>query len=127
MVNIEGTGFGRRMIQNFKDLGIDSKAEVVQPKELRKRYPLFWDADYKEAQDCHINTEAGWAEAASALKAVIAEAVKYGVQYVEGSVSRLIFDDPGRLYRCGVKGRKDAGSGENNTGNGSEYRQDIGG
>lgn len=93
MVNIEGTGLGRRMIQNFKDLGVKSKAEVVGPEELRKRYPLFWDADYTEAKDCYVNSEAGWAEAASALKAVIAKAVSYGVDYVEGSVSRLLFDD----------------------------------
>ena len=93
MVNIEGTGLGRRMIQNFKDLGVRSKAEVVGPEELRKRYPLFWDTDYTEATDCYVNPEAGWAEAASALKAVIAEAISYGVEYVEGSVSRLLFDD----------------------------------
>ncbi|KAL8760160.1 MAG: hypothetical protein Q9184_003417 [Pyrenodesmia sp. 2 TL-2023] len=51
MVNIEGTGLGRRMVQNFKDLGVESKAEVVGPEELTKRYPLFWDADYKKAKD----------------------------------------------------------------------------
>ncbi|KAL9609985.1 MAG: hypothetical protein Q9167_005287 [Letrouitia subvulpina] len=81
------------MVQNFKDLGVESKAEVIRPEELRKRYPLFWDADYKEAKDCYVNPEAGWAEAAPALKAVITEAVSYGVDHVEGSVSRLLFDD----------------------------------
>lgn len=89
MVNIEGTDLGRRIVQTFKDLGLETKAEVVGPEELRGRYPLFWDADYKEAKDCYVNPEAGWAEAASALRAVISEAVSYGVEYVEGSVSRL--------------------------------------
>lgn len=93
MVNIEGTGLGRRMIQNFKDLGVESKAEVVGPEELRKRYPLCWDADYQEAKDCYVNPEAGWAEAASAPKAVIAEAVSCGVDYIDGSVLRLLFDE----------------------------------
>ncbi|KAL8897116.1 MAG: hypothetical protein Q9207_007377, partial [Kuettlingeria erythrocarpa] len=93
MVNIEGTGLGRQMVQNFKDLGVDSKAEVVGPEELRKRYPLFWDADYEEAKDCYVNPEAGWAEATSALRAVIAEAVSYGVEFVQGSISRLLFDE----------------------------------
>ena len=111
MVNIEGTGLGRRMIHNFKDLGVNSKAEVIEPSELRRRYPLFWDADYKEAKDCYVNPEAGWAEAASALKAIIAEAVRYGVKYVEGNVSALLFsreDDctgvelvDGRTYEAG--------------------------
>ena len=93
MVNIEGTGLGRRMIQNFKDLGVESKAEVVGPEELKKRYPLFWDTDYTEAKDCYVNPEAGWAEAASALRAVIDEAIKHGVEYVEGSVSRLLLNE----------------------------------
>ncbi|KAL8687403.1 MAG: hypothetical protein Q9218_006412 [Villophora microphyllina] len=93
MVNIEGTGLGRRMIQNFKDLGVESKAEVVEAEELKKRYPLFWDTDYEEAKDCYINPEVGWAEAASALRAVIAKAVEYGVEYIDGSVSKLLFDD----------------------------------
>lgn len=95
MVNIEGTGLGYRMLQNFKELGVESKAEVIRPAELKKRYPLFWDADYNEAKDCYVNPEAGWAEDAPALKAVIAEAVSFGVKYVEGSVSRLLFDDTG--------------------------------
>ena len=83
------------MVQNFKDLGVKSKVEVIDPEELKKRYALFWDADYREANDCYVNPEAGWAEAASALKAVIAEAVNHGVDYVEGSISRLLFDDEG--------------------------------
>ena len=105
MVNIEGTGLGRRMVQNFKDLGVKSKAEVIEPGELRKRYPLFWDADYKEANDCYVNLEAGWADATSALKAVIAEAVRYGVDYVEGTVSRLLFDDEGDCVGVELKDR----------------------
>ena len=95
MVNIEGTGLGRRMVQTFKDLGVKSEAEVIGPEELRERYPLFWDADYREANDCYVNPEAGWADAAFALRAVIAEAVNYGIHYVRGTVSRLLFDNQG--------------------------------
>ena len=99
MVNIEGTGLGRVMIQDFKDLGVESKAEVVDPNELKRRYPWFWDADYKEATDCYVNPEVGWAEAATSLRAVIAEAIKDGVEYVEGGISKLLVDPRGECSR----------------------------
>ena len=41
MVNIEGTGLGRRMVQNFKDLGVETGAEVVDSNELKRRYPFI--------------------------------------------------------------------------------------
>ncbi|KAL9033960.1 MAG: hypothetical protein Q9214_007265, partial [Letrouitia sp. 1 TL-2023] len=34
MVNIEGTGLGHRIVQNFKDLGVESKAEVIRQKNF---------------------------------------------------------------------------------------------
>ena len=95
MINMEGTGLGRRMVQNFKDLGVESKAEVIDSDELKRRYPLFWDADYSETTDCYVNPEAGWAEAATSLKAVIVEAINDGVEYVEGNVSKLLTDTEG--------------------------------
>lgn len=95
MVNIEGTGLGRRMLQNYEDLGVSTKAEVIGPEVLKERYPLFWDTDYSAAKDCYINPESGWAEAASAVKAVIQAALDDGVKYVEGTVSILLFDDQG--------------------------------
>ena len=49
IVNIECTGLGRRMIQTSNDLSVARKAEIVRPEDLRKRYPLYWDADYREA------------------------------------------------------------------------------
>ena len=103
MVNIEGTGLGRRMLQNYEDLGISTKAEVIGPEELKERYPLFWDTDYSAAKDCYINPESGWAEAASAVKAVIQAALDDGVEYVEGPVSKLLFDDQGDCFGVELK------------------------
>lgn len=34
MVTIEGTGRGRRMIQKYKDLDVETKAVVISPEEL---------------------------------------------------------------------------------------------
>ena len=98
MVNIEGTGLGRRMIQNYVDLGVSTKAAVIGPEELKKRYPLFWDTDYSKAKDCYVNPQSGWAEAASAVKTVIQTAVDDGVEYVEGTVTKLLFDEQGDCF-----------------------------
>ena len=98
MVNIEGTGLGRRMIQNYKDLGVDTKAVVINPEELKRRYPLFWDTDYSAANDCYVNPQSGWAEAATAVKTVIQSAVDDGVEYVEGTVTKLLFDKQGDCF-----------------------------
>ena len=104
MVNIEGTGLGRRMIQNYKDLGVDTKAVVIGPEELKKRYPLFWDTDYSAAQDCYVNPQSGWAEAATAVKTVIQSAVNDGVEYVEGTVTKLLFDEQGDCFGVELNG-----------------------
>ena len=103
MVNVEGTGLGRRMLQNYKELGVSTKAVVIGPEELKERYPLFWDTDYSAAKDCYVNPESGWAEAASSVKAVTQAAVDDGVEYVEGTVSRLLFDDQGDCFGVELK------------------------
>ena len=90
MMNIEGTRHGRRMIQNYKDLGVATQAAVVRPEELKKRYPLFRDTDYSEAKDCYINPQSEWAEEASDVKTVIETAVDEGVEYVQSTIIKLL-------------------------------------
>lgn len=98
MVNIEGTGLGRKMIQNYKDLGISMTAVIIDPENLKKRSPLFWDCDYSAAKDCFVNPQSGWA-----VKTVIQAAVDDGVVYFEGTISRLLFNDQSDFFVVEIK------------------------
>lgn len=94
LVNIDSTDLGKRIVENYAKLGEPSEAKVIKLKELKTYFSgLFEDADESDIHDCYVNFRCGWAEAAPALQAVVDAAVNNGVQYVEASISRLLFDD----------------------------------
>jgi sarcosine oxidase / L-pipecolate oxidase len=101
IVKLEQGDTGRQMVENYKRLGVPSKAYITDPTTIQKDYPLFRDAEWSQAQDCFVNPESGWAEATAALKAATEAALSLGVHYVDSGASKLLFDDNGHC--CGVE------------------------
>lgn len=90
---------GKRIIENFKKLGVEYEAEVFDPVEMKTRFDgLFAEGDFSHTDEVYWNPLSGWAEAARALEATIKAAVENGVRYVAASISELIMDDSG--HRC---------------------------
>ncbi|CAD6573946.1 MAG: hypothetical protein ASARMPREDX12_006334 [Alectoria sarmentosa] len=88
--------FGRvqKIFDNYKELGVDVKAELFSPKEMKTRFGgLYTDGDFTDVDDVLWNPSSGWAEAARALKATIEAAVDNGVHYVSAPVAKLTLKD----------------------------------
>lgn len=88
--------YPKRLANNYRKLGRDLDFEIIRPEELRKRYQgLFDETDFRGAGDIFLNRSSGWAEAKSAVNAVIDHAVRAGVRNVALDIDRLIFDKSG--------------------------------
>lgn len=97
LINIDNTGLGRKMIENYKSLKTDIKPELVNSQQLNERYKAFFEkTDFTDVDEIYINTRSGWAQADKALKAVIDESVTKGVQYLETELAQLKFDEGGK-------------------------------
>lgn len=59
IVKIETGENGKKMVENFKRLGIDSPARLVAVDTLKEEYPLFRNTNLSSAKDCYINTTSG--------------------------------------------------------------------
>jgi len=55
IVKIETGDLAHKMAENFKKLGVNSEAHVVDSERLKRAYPLFWDTDYTSVKDCYVN------------------------------------------------------------------------
>lgn len=90
----ERFGNVQKIFDNYKELGVDVKAELFSPKEMKTRFEgLYADGDFANVDDILWNPSSGWAEAARALKATIEAAVENGVHYVSAPVAKLILND----------------------------------
>lgn len=96
MVVLEPSGLGGRIAKNYEDLNVDNSVRFCKPAELKHLYGgIFEDADYDGVEEAFINPSAGWVEAATALRAVTEAGIKNGVEYVQGDIERIIFDNEG--------------------------------
>lgn len=90
----ERFGKVQKIFDNYKELGVDVKAELFSPKEMHTRFDgLYADGDFTDVDDILWNPSSGWAEAARALKATIEAAAENGVHYVSAPVAKLILKD----------------------------------
>lgn len=91
----ERFGNVKKIFDNYKQLGVDVKAELISPKELKTRFEgLYAEADFTDVDDLLFNPSSGWHEAASALKATIETAVENGVQYVSSTTGVALASKP---------------------------------
>jgi sarcosine oxidase/L-pipecolate oxidase len=96
LINIDNSGLGRRMIDNYKALGADVVPEMIPPQDFKKLYGGFYQhTDFRDVDEIFINKASGWAEASKALKALIDAAIALGVRYVEANIQTLTFDQAG--------------------------------
>jgi sarcosine oxidase/L-pipecolate oxidase len=96
MVVLEDNGLGRRIIKNYEDLKVSSNISMIQSDELKTLYSgLFEDTDYRGVGDVFINHNSGWAEATPAVHATIGASVTNGVEYVQGDIESLAFNEKG--------------------------------
>ncbi|KAL8950243.1 MAG: hypothetical protein Q9222_003710 [Ikaeria aurantiellina] len=96
LVNVEDTGLGRKIIQNYKDLSIDFSAEMLAPKDAMDKWNgIYRDGDWANVKEVFWNPRSGWVEAAAAVSRTTEVAIDKGVQYVEVTVTELVFDGAG--------------------------------
>lgn len=96
LINIDNTGLGRKMIENYEKLGVKVGAEMLSPETFKKGYAdFFQNTDYTDVKEIFINRNSGWAEATKALAAYTDAAVEAGVRYTAAEVERLIFNSAG--------------------------------
>ncbi|KUJ09367.1 sarcosine oxidase-like protein [Mollisia scopiformis] len=96
LINTDNTGLGREMIDNYKKLNTDVVPELITVEAFKKRYGSFFETtDFTGIEEIFVNEKSGWAEATKALKALTDATIKLGVNYVEGEISTLTFDDAG--------------------------------
>lgn len=100
----DDTGLGRKLIQNYQDLHMDHRSEIITPEEIGKR----WDGVYKDinldgVKEIYWNARCGWADASGALKYAIKTAIESGVTYKEGEMTSLLLDDSRSCYGVRLK------------------------
>ena len=96
LINIDNTGLGRRMIENYKKLKTDISPEMLRVEEFKKLYNGFFEnTNFEDVEEIFVNRKSGWAEATKALKALTDAAVSAGVKYIEGDVASLTFNETG--------------------------------
>jgi sarcosine oxidase/L-pipecolate oxidase len=96
MVIIDNTGLGKRILNNYEKLSEHPGASIITPDDMKVQHGgLFADADYRGVEEIFYNPVSGWAEATSAVRAVVEASLARGVEFVPGDVERLCFNDNG--------------------------------
>jgi sarcosine oxidase / L-pipecolate oxidase len=92
MLFAESEGKGPAALRNLENLGAAEGARLMTVDGARLAFPSLAEANWSGVRGAYYNPGSGWAEADSALAAVVEEAVKYGVQLETAEVSRLLLD-----------------------------------
>lgn len=97
-VIVDDTGLGRRIIDNYEELGVSNhQARIVEPDEMKSLYGgLFEGTDWRGVKEVFINEGSGWAEATKAVRKVTEMAMANGVKFVKGDVENLILTEDGQ-------------------------------
>jgi sarcosine oxidase/L-pipecolate oxidase len=86
----------QRIRENFRARGSDGTSDVPVDDELRAKWKgLLGDTDFEDVASGYWNPDAGWADAADAVKSMLDDAVGRGVKYEEGDVEELLLGSSG--------------------------------
>ncbi|KFY16396.1 hypothetical protein V492_01381 [Pseudogymnoascus sp. VKM F-4246] len=100
-------GVGQTLVDNYVKLTGASPAELISPEDAKGRFNgVFRDADWTGVTICTWNPEAGWGDAANALKSVIQASIDLGVNYVSGSIEKITFAADGSATGLALAGGK---------------------
>ena len=104
LLNVEDTGLGQKIIQNYKDLGVEFAARMITPEDAQNDFKsLFKDAKWDDVKEVFWNPRSGWAAASAALARGIETAVADGVSYEVADVAKLLINPGGSCYGVQTK------------------------
>lgn len=107
MIWVDGKGFARTVIENYKRLGANEKVRIASTEEVRPLYGgIFANAELEDCAEILINEGSGWVEAGKCLEAVIATAAHEGVKFIDTDVFTLRLDSTGSCIGVRPRGRE---------------------
>ncbi|CAH0000687.1 unnamed protein product [Clonostachys byssicola] len=96
MLFAEEIGMGRASFNNYIEIGADPGAQIFTVDQARQEFPVFAKSNWKDvADDMYYNPCSGWADADPSMRAAAGAALAAGVEYIQGTVERLLFKDDG--------------------------------
>lgn len=96
IIKIDDAGLSHQMVDNYRNLGVEFTAGIMTPENARTQFDgLYRDGDWRDVKEVFWNPQSGWADAKAALTSTIEAAIDRGVEYVEATVSSLLFDQGG--------------------------------
>ncbi|KAK3365355.1 sarcosine oxidase [Lasiosphaeria ovina] len=95
MLFAEEIGMGRASFDNYRDLGVDTKSEILSKEEALARFPVFQDANWSGAKENYFNPQSGWGEADEAMASFFKATCDTGATFIEATAEKLILDPEG--------------------------------
>ncbi|KIW26804.1 uncharacterized protein PV07_06609 [Cladophialophora immunda] len=93
MLDEKGSDLADRIRKNFRESGRPDTSADISLEEVKSNWGgVLSGIDTTGFSKAYTNTSAGWADASSAVAAVMNEAVKAGVKHEVGEVSELLSD-----------------------------------
>ncbi|KAI0872723.1 FAD dependent oxidoreductase [Hypoxylon argillaceum] len=90
LLRVGKTALSRKCMENFAALRASSEAKMIPVAVAKEMWGgVFTDMNSGDETDCYWQPNAGWADAAKALGAVVQEAVNKGVRYLEATVTKV--------------------------------------
>lgn len=64
LININNTGLGRRMVENYKTLGVQADVELIPPGDFKKLYygGFYQNPDFQSVDEGFVNRNSGWGQ-----------------------------------------------------------------
>lgn len=104
MLDGRGSDLAERVRKNFRECGREDPTSDKRIDDLREAWGgVLREADLENIGSAYWNPEAGWVEADKAVEAMLEEAIKRGVTYVQGNVMVLLLHEPPTRGIRGVK------------------------
>jgi sarcosine oxidase / L-pipecolate oxidase len=105
LIWVDGKGFARTVVENYKSLGVNERVRIASAAEVRTLYGgVFANAELEDSAEILINEISDWVEASKCLEAVIATAAHEGVKCIEADVFILELDRTGSCI--GVRSKR---------------------
>lgn len=96
MLFVSDSSKGKNKINAFKELGVDTNAEVLSMQEARTRWKgVFRDAHWDGVAECYFNPSSGWGDGDGALRSLVQSATDHGATYKTAKCQSLIIEADG--------------------------------
>lgn len=94
MLDERGSNLADRIRKNFRESGCPDTSADISLEEVKSNWGgVLSGIDTSGYEKAYTNSSAGWADASSAVKSMMSEAIKLGVKYEVGEVTELLCDD----------------------------------